>query len=39
MDEEMDQIRALDKGKGMHIPDAPGVGERLLNVYDLHAND
>ena len=39
MDEEMDQIRALDKGKGMHIPDAPGVGERLLNVYDLHATD
>lgn len=33
----MDQIRALDKG--MHIPDAPGVGERLLNVYDLHATD
>jgi len=35
----MDQIRALDKGKGMHDPDAHGVGERLLNVYDLHATD
>lgn len=35
----MDQIRAHDKGKGMHDPDAPGVGERLLNVYDLHATD
>ena len=38
-DEEMDQIRALDKGKGMHDPDAPGVGEMLLNAYDIHAND
>ncbi len=38
-DEEMDQIRALDKGKGMHDPDAPVVGEMLLNAYDIHAND
>ena len=38
-DEEMDHIRALDKGKGMHDPDAPGVGETLLNAYDIHAND
>lgn len=38
-DEEMDQIHALDKGKGMHDPDAPGVGEMLLNAYDIHAND
>lgn len=38
-DEEMDQIRALDKGKGMHDPDAPGVGEMLLNAFDVHAND
>ena len=37
--EEMDQIHALDKGKGMHDPDAPGVGEMLLNAYDIHAND
>ena len=35
----MDQIRALDKGKGMHDPDAPGGGEMLLNAYDLHATD
>lgn len=38
-DEEIDQIRAPDKGKGMHDPDAPGVGERLLNAYDIHANN
>ena len=35
---EMDQIRALDKGKGQHDPDAPGV-EKMLSVYDVHAND
>lgn len=37
--DEMDAIRALDKGKGTHDPDAPGVGETLLNAYDVHAND
>lgn len=37
--EEMDQIRALDKGHGVHDPDAPGVGEFLINAYDIHAND
>lgn len=37
--EEMDAVKALDKGKGMHDPDAPGVGEMLLNAYDVHAND
>lgn len=36
---EMDAIRALDKGKGMHDPDAPGVAESLLNAFDVHAND
>lgn len=36
---EMDAIRALDKGKGMHDPDAPGVAEALLNAFDVHAND
>ncbi|WP_251546522.1 aldo/keto reductase [Limosilactobacillus caecicola] len=36
---EMDAIRALDKGKGMHDPDAPGVGESLLKAYDIHANN
>lgn len=37
--DEMDAIRALDKGKGMHDPDAPGVGEQLLKAFDVHAND
>lgn len=35
---EMDQMRALDKGKGMHDPDAPGV-EKMLSQYDVHTND
>ena len=33
---EMEQIRALDKGKGTHDPEAPGVGEMLLNNYKIH---
>lgn len=37
--DEMDAIRALDKGKGMHDPDAPGTAETLLNAFDVHAND
>lgn len=37
--DEMDAIRALDKGKGMHDPDAPGVADALLNAFDVHAND
>lgn len=37
--DEMDAIRGLDKGKGIHDPDAPGVGEMLLNNFDVHAND
>lgn len=37
-DEEIAQIRGLDKGKGNHDPDAPGVQERLAG-YDVHAND
>ncbi|KRM01461.1 aldo/keto reductase [Limosilactobacillus gastricus] len=36
---EMDAIKALDKGKGSHDPDVPGVGEWLLNAFDVHAND
>ena len=36
--DEMDAIRALDKGKGMHDQDAPGV-EEMLSKYDVHAND
>lgn len=38
-DDEMDSIRGLDKGKGMHDPDAPGVADMLLNAFDVHAND
>ena len=37
--EEMDAVKAFDKGKGMHDPDAPGVGEMLLNAFDVHANN
>lgn len=37
--DEMDAIRALDKGKGMHDPDAPGVADTLLKAFDVHAND
>ncbi len=37
--EELAALRALDKGKGAHDPDAPGVGEYLLTAYDIHAND
>ena len=37
--DEMDALRKLDKGKGMHDPDAPGVSDALLNAFDIHAND
>lgn len=37
--DEMDAIRAMDKGKGMHDPDAPGVEAALLNAFDVHDND
>lgn len=37
--DEMDAIRALDKGKGMHDPDAPGVGEWLLKAFDVHKGE
>lgn len=37
--DEMDAIRSLDKGKGMHDPDAPGVAQSLLKAFDVHAND
>ena len=37
--EEMDAMRALDKGKGRHDPDAPGVGEWLLNLCDIHQDE
>ena len=34
--DEMETIRALDTGKGSHDPEAPGVGEMLLNAFDVH---
>lgn len=37
--DEMNAIRALDKGHGRHNPDAPGVGEMLLKAYDVHKNE
>ena len=32
-EDEMNEMRALDKGHGVHDPDAPGVGEMLLKAY------
>jgi len=37
--DDMEQIRALDKNKGQHDPDAPGVKEMLLSAFDVHADD
>ncbi len=37
-EDEMNQMRALDKGHGSHNPDAPGV-EEMLKQYDVHANE
>ncbi|MGT2783932.1 aldo/keto reductase [Streptococcus merionis] len=34
--EELDQLRALDKGIGNHNPEAPGIGEHLLANYKIH---
>lgn len=36
---EMDQMRALDTGKGCHNPDAPGVAEFLISAFDVHADE
>ena len=38
-DSEMDKLCALDTGKGSHDPDAPGIGEMLMNAFDVHANE
>lgn len=38
-EEEMMEIRKLDKGHGRHNPDAPGVGEMLLSAYDVHKGE
>lgn len=35
-DEEMQEMRALDTGKGTHDPEAPGMGEHLLNAFKIH---
>ena len=35
-DAEMDQLRALDTGKGSHDSEAPGIGEMLLANYKVH---
>ena len=35
-DAEMNEMRALDTGKGRHDPDAPGIGEMLLKNYKVH---
>ena len=32
-EDEMNEMRGLDKGHGVHDPDAPGVAEMLLNAY------
>ena len=37
--DEMDAIAKLDKGRGMHDPDALGVEEMLLSAFDVHVND
>ncbi|MFS9161157.1 aldo/keto reductase [Streptococcus oralis] len=33
---EMAVLRTLDTGKGSHDPEAPGVGEHLMNAYKIH---
>ncbi len=38
-DEEMEEMRSLDTGKGSHDPEAPGVGERLLSAFDIHGDE
>ena len=34
-EEEMDSIRELDKGKGVHDPDAEGISKMLLDAYKI----
>ena len=35
-EDEMNQMYALDTGKGHHDPEAPGVAEMLLQNYKIH---
>ena len=36
---ETEAMRNIDKNRGTHDPDAPGVGEALLANFDVHMND
>ena len=36
---EMNEMRGLDTGKGVHNPDNEGVAEFLIANFDVHAND
>lgn len=38
-DSEMDEMRSLDQGHGLHDPDAQGIKERLLSSFDVHAQN
>lgn len=38
-EEEMEQMRALDRGAGSFNPDRPGIAQMMLNAFDVHAND
>ncbi len=38
-EDEMNEMRALDQGHGVHNPDAEGIREMLLGAFDVHAND
>ena len=35
-DAEMEEMRAMDTGKGNHDPEAPGIAEMLLANYKVH---
>ncbi len=38
-EEEMNRIRALDRGAGSFNPDMPGIAQMMLHAFDVHAND
>ena len=38
-EDEMNAIRALDTGSGMHDPDRPGLREMFIKAFDVHANE
>lgn len=35
-DDEMEQLRGLDRGKGSHDPETPGMGDTLLKAFKVH---